>query len=308
MRRMLLVLMLLTLSTVPAAQAPQRGQGEPPTISVETNLVMLPVTVLARHGEFVTDLTADRFVVYDNGEPQPIEFFSSEEMPATVGLVIDSSSSMRVRRPDVTAAATAFASSAHPLDEMFSVNFNEQVWTGLPQGVPFADSVAQLHRALARAPAVGMTALYDAVDLALEHLQLGTRDRRALIVVSDGGDNASNRTLDEVLEHARRANVVIYAVLLADPSGHDAKPAVLRKLTKDTGGALVEPRRSEDVMSAFERIGQDIRSGYMLGYSPSAADNGGFRTIKVVATSRDGRPLTVRTRAGYYAGHSHGTR
>jgi Ca-activated chloride channel family protein len=215
---------------------------------------------------------------------------------------------MRARRADVTAAATAFASSAHPLDEMFSVNFNERVWTGLPQGVPFADSVEQLHRALARAPAVGMTALYDAVELALEHLQLGTRDRRALIVVSDGGDNASSRTLDDVMEHARRANVVIYAVLLADPSGHDAKPAVLRTLAKETGGALAEPRGSDGVLQAFERIGQDIRSGYMLGYSPSAVDNGGFRTIKVVATSRDGRPLTVRTRAGYYAGHSHGTR
>ncbi len=257
---------------------------------------------------FVTDLTADRFVVHDNGEPQPIEFFSSEEMPATVGFVIDASSSMRARRADVTAAATAFAVAAHPLDEMFSVNFNEQAWTGLPRGVPFAESVAQLHQALARAPAVGMTALYDAVELALDHLQLGSRDRRALIVVSDGGDNASTRTLDAVLEHARHANVVIHAVLLADPNGHDAKPAVLRALTKATGGALLEPRRPVDVGTAFEQIGRDIRSGYMLGYSPSAGDNGGFHTIRVVATSRDGRPLTVRTRAGYYAGHSHGTR
>lgn len=308
MRRTLLALMLLTLSTVPAAQTPQHGQGGPPTISVETNLVMLPVTVLDRRGEFVTDLARDRFTVYDNGDAQPIEFFSNEEMPATVGLVIDASSSMRARRADVTAAATAFASSAHPLDELFSVNFNEQVWTGLPRGVRFADSVEQLHLALARVPAVGMTALYDAIDLALEHLQLGTRDRRALIVVSDGGDNASTHTLDDVLAHARSANVVIYAVMLADPSAHDAKPAVLRTLTKETGGTLIEPRRSDDVMGAFGRIGRDIRSGYMLGYSPSPADNGGFRTIKVVATSGDGRPLTVRTRAGYYAGHAHGTR
>lgn len=300
--------MVLALSTALAAQSPPRGQAAPPTISVETNLVLLPVTVLDRRGEFVTDLTRDRFVVYDNGEPQAIEFFSGEEMPATVGLVIDASSSMRARRADVTAAATAFASSAHPLDELFSVNFNEQVWTGLPRGVAFADSVAQLHQALARTPAIGMTALYDAIELALEHLQLGTCDRRALIVVSDGGDNASTHTLDDVLAHARAANVVVHAVLLADPSGHDAKPSVLRTLTKETGGALIEPSRPVDVMTAFDRIGRDIRSGYMLGYSPSARDHGGFRTLKVVATSRDGRPLTVRTRAGYYAGHSHGTR
>lgn len=303
MRRQTLVALGLTLAAVSVIGA-QEGSQAPVIISVETNLVTLPVTVVDRRGRFVPGLTRERFAVYDGGELQDIQFFTHEDTPATIGLVIDSSSSMRGRRDDVTAAATAFASLSHPLDQLFTVNFNEAVWPGLPRHVPFAESVDQLRAALAGAPAQGMTAMYDAIDRALDHLGYGTRDRKVLIVVSDGGDNASARTLAAVLEDARRADAVIYSVILADPDDVDARPDVLRKLSKETGGAAFAPRRVSDVMEAFGRIAQEIRSGYTIGFSPSYPGGDGFRPLRVVATSNDGRPLIVRTRAGYYAGHS----
>jgi Ca-activated chloride channel homolog len=309
MHRLLYAALITGLSAAFVLAAPQDAREIKPTISVETNLVTLSVTVTDAHGELVGGLTREQFTVFDNNEPQSIQFFSNDEMAATVGIVIDCSGSMRKRRTDVTLAATAFATSAHPLDEMFSVNFNDRVWEGLPVGVNFADSVDQLHHALERAPAVGMTALYDGIDRALDHLELGTRDRKALILVSDGGDNASVRTLAEVSERARRTSAVIYAVSLADPDDHDARPDVLRKLTRDTGGLVFIPRAGDDVSRAFALIGQEIRSGYMIGFSPQTAANGGFRTIRVIADAGDRRPLTVRTRAGYYAGRtSRGTK
>ena len=271
-------------------------------ISVETDLVTLAVTVVDPRGRFVPGLSRQQFRVYDNGEPRAIELFTSEDLPATVGLVIDSSSSMRGRRDEVTAAAVAFAGFSHPLDELFTVNFNEAIWTGLPPYVPFAENVEQLRAALSRAPAQGMTALYDAVDVALNHLQLGTRDRRVLILVGDGGDNASALTLDRVVEHARRAGALIFSVMLADPDDREAKPSVLKKLARETGGVMFAPERVQGVMDAFTQIAREIRSGYTIGFSPPDSD--GFRAVRVVVDPGDGRQLLVRTRTGYYAGRS----
>jgi VWFA-related protein len=283
---------------------PQQQVEPPPILSVRTDLVTLPVTVVDRHGRFVTGLDREDFTVYDGGERQTIEFFTSEDTPATVGLVIDSSGSMRGRREEVTAAATAFAALSHPLDEFFIVNFNEAVWPGLPPSVPFTEDRDQLRAALSVTPARGMTALYDAIERALNHLQLGTRDRKALIVVSDGGDNASSQTLDAVLERGRRTSSVIYTVTFSDPDDHDARPQVLKKLAHETGGAAFTPRRGDDVMSSFAQIAREIRSGYTIGFLPPETSEGGFRSIKVVVDAGDRRQLIARTRAGYYAGPS----
>ena len=152
--------------------------------------------------------------MYDNGEQQPIQFFTNEEMPATVGLVIDSSGSMREHRDEVTAAASAFAASATRSTNSSRSTSTKPSGPGCRQVSPSPSNLDQLRRALARAPAIGMTAVFDAVDRALDHLQLGTRDRKVLILVSDGGDNASSQTLAAVVEHARRTNAVIYSVAL----------------------------------------------------------------------------------------------
>ena len=275
---------------------------ESPILSVKTDLVTLAVTVVDRTGAPVTGLRREHFTVYDNGEPQTIQFFTGEDLPATIGLIVDSSASMRGRRDVVTSAADAFATMRHRLDEFFTLNFNEVVWPGLPPSVVFTDDTDQLRAALSTAPAQGMTALYDALDRALTHLQFGTRDRKALIVVSDGGDNASSQTLEVVVERARRTSVVIYSVILFNPDDRDSRPQVLRKLARETGGDAFRPRRAEDVGTALAQVAREIRSGYTLGFTPADTSAGGFRSIRVVADAGDRRQLIARTRAGYYAG------
>jgi VWFA-related protein len=287
--------------------SPQQNVEPPPVISVRTDLVTLPVTVVDRHGAFVTGLRREDFTVYDSGERQTIQLFTSDDVPATIGLLIDSSGSMRGRRDEVTAAAAAFAAMSHPLDEFFTLNFNEAVWLGLPFPLAFTEDAQQLRAALSAAPAQGMTALYDALDRALVHLQRGTRDRKALIVVSDGGDNASSQTLDAVLERARRASAAIYSVTLVDPDDRDARPRVLKTLARDTGARAFTPKRADEVMGAFAQIAREIRSAYTIGFVPTAAPGGGFRPVRVVADAGDRRQLLVRTRAGYYADPSPGT-
>ena len=307
MRPLTYLALLLGLWTALGSASPQQPGELVPVISARTDLVTLTVSVVDRRGGFVTGLRPEHFTVYDSGEPQTIQVFTSEDIPATIGLVIDSSGSMRGRRNLVAAAAAAFADMSHPLDEFFTVNFNEYVWLGLPPDVAFTEDMDELGAALSAAPSYGMTALYDAVDRALDHLQLGSRDRRALIVVSDGGDNASSQTLDAVLEHARRAGAVIYSVTLDNLGDRDANPRVLRKLAGETGARTFTPGSADEVMRSFAQIAREIRSAYTIGFAPTATSDVGFRPIRVVVDGGDRRGLTARTRAGYYAGPSSGT-
>ena len=292
-----LVVALLTA----AAPAPWQERVESPVLSIGTDLVSLTVTVVDRRGAVVAGLRQEHFALYDNGEPQPIEFFTSADVPATIGLLIDSSGSMRGRRDAVTAAAAAFAAMCHPLDQFFTLNFNEAVWPGLPPNVPFTEDTEQLRTALA-APAAGMTALYDALSRGLAHLQRGTRDRKALVVVSDGGDNASAETLDGVVESARLSDAVIYSVTFVDADNRDERRRVLKTLTRETGGRAFIARDTEDVTASFAQIAREIRSGYTIGFVPGDTSRGGFRPVRVVVDAGDRRQLIARTRAGYYAG------
>ena len=284
---------------IAAASASSQQRSELPVLSIGTDLVSLTVTVTDRRGALVPGLRAEHFTVYDNDEPQAIQFFTSDDVAATIGLLVDSSGSMRGRRDDVTAAAAAFADLCHPLDEFFTLNFNEAVWPGLPPQVPFTEDRGQLHAALSAAPAQGLTALYDAVSRGLAHLERGTRDRRALVVVSDGGDNASVQTLDAVVQSARQSNAVIYSVTLADPDNREARRQVLKTLTRQTGGRAFTAGNGQDVLQAFARIAREIRSGYTIGFEPSDT-SGGFRSIRVVVRASHDDELVARTRAGYY--------
>jgi VWFA-related protein len=276
-------------------------QAQPPMLSVTTELVTLPVTVVDRHGELVAGLTREQFVIHDNGRPQAIEFFSNEDLPAAVGLVIDSSGSMRARRADVTRAAAAFAATSHPLGQFFTVNFNERVWLGLAPELAFTADRGQLAAAVGSAPTRGMTALYDAIHAALDHLELGSLHRRALVIVSDGGDNASAHTLGSVLDSARQSGAALYTVALPDPDDRTARPRDLRTLADETGGRAFTPRRPEEITAAFVEIAREIRSAYMIGFSPSENAREGFHSIRVTVDAGEGPPLIARTRAGYYA-------
>lgn len=303
MTRLIYPTLLLALGSALAADSPQQGI-EAPTLSARTELVTLSVTVVDQRGAVVHDLRQEHFTVYDNGEPRPIHFFTSEDLPATVGLVVDSSGSMRGRGEERAALAAAFAAIVRPFDEFFTLNFNEAVWPGLPPRVAFTSDPIQLRAALLAAPAQGMTALYDALDRGIEHLQHGTRDRKALIVVSDGGDNASLQTLGGVLGRARQMTAVIYCVRLFDPDNRDARPQVLKALASETGGRVFTAKRPEDVTRSLRQIAQEIRGGYMIGVEPVETSESGFRSIRVVVDTGNDRQLTARTRAGYYAGQA----
>jgi VWFA-related protein len=292
MPRTVLLLSLLGL----LAQPPQ----DPPEFSSTTELVVLHVSVVDRKDGFVAGLTRDAFTVLEDGRPQSIAFFESKETPVTVGLVIDSSGSMLRRREAVIAAGMAFAESSHPDDEMFTINFNEKVWPGLAPGRLFTSDHAELRQALHRSGARGQTALFDAVDAGLRHLDAASRPRRVLVVISDGADNASRATFDAVLDGALRRDVVIYGMGIVDRNDRDANPGVLKKLAEVTGGESFFPREIDDVLPALERIAADIRSCYTIGYvPPKTGPARGRRAVRVTVRPPDGRKLSARARSAY---------
>jgi VWFA-related protein len=261
------------------------------------------VTVTDGKSRPIAGLPKEAFTIYEDGRSQPVTFFHNEDNPVTVGLVLDCSGSMQRKREAVIAAGLAFARSSHPKDEMFTVNFNEQVWDGLPPSMPFTTDVAQLQQALERSTARGTTALFDGLGTALKHLAQGHEQKKVLILVSDGGDNASTSKFEEVLDLALRMDALIYTISIKDEYDRDAKPEVLKKLARATGGESFFLSKLEDVTPSLERIAHDIRSGYTLGYSPSQ-DTAGYRAIRVDVHAPDGRKLNVRARSGYVGGGS----
>jgi len=277
------------------AQAPRAS----PAFKSGTDLAVLHVSVVDKHAGFVSGLPRDAFAVYEDGRPQPIAFFQNDDTPVSVGFVIDSSQSMFTRRDAVIAAGMAFAESSHPGDEIFTLNFNERIWPGLPDGQAFTSNHAELHEALNRSAARGQTALFDAVAAGLTHLDGGSMTRRVLIVVSDGGDNASRTRYADVLDAALRRDVVIYTVGLYDDYDRDARPEILRQLAAATGGEACFPRKLEEVAPALERIASDIRSSYTIGYVPPESDRAAPRRIRVDVRPPAGRRLSVRARSAY---------
>ena len=282
----------------------QTEQPQPQNvIRSESDLVVLPVTITDHKGRFVPGLKQRDFHIYENGQPQTISEFSHGDVPVTTGLVIDSSGSMHLNRPEVAAAAKDFLSSSNPRDQVFVVNFNERVSLGLPENVPFTDNVAQLEAAVFRGPATGMTALYDAVGVALKHLNDSLENnKRALIIISDGGDNASHEDFRQVLNTALHENAIIYAIGILDAQEADVSPRILRKLAKDTGGRAYFPTSAAVLPDICHEIATDLREQYTIAYIPSdRREDGTYRTIRVVVRAPGKGSLVVRTRKGYFA-------
>ncbi len=298
------VVLFVLLGLVQRNQAwslsPRPPQQDPIQINVE--LVVLHATVLNREHLPVAGLGQTSFQIFEDGVPQEIESFRREDIPVTVGLVIDNSGSMRPKRAEVIAAALAFARASNAHDQHFLVNFNENVTFGLPAGLPFTGDLAQLEVALSTVTANGKTALYDAVAVALEHLKKGKRDKEVLIVVSDGADNASRQDAARVIALAKKSEAIIYTIGIYEPDDPDRNPGSLKQLAKATGGEAFLPQSARETTSICERIARDIRSQYTLTYSPSNMKyDGKYRSIQVKAKAPGGESLLVRTRAGYYA-------
>ena len=279
-------------------------QVPPPyRISVNVDLVVLHATVHDRKNGFASDLSKQDFVVYEAGILQTIRLFQHEDVPVAVGLVVDHSGSMRPKMMDVIAAARTFVRFSNPEDQMFVVNFNEKVTIGLSRETLFTNRADQLESAILNAPVSGQTALYDAVAEALARLQANERDKKVLIVISDGGDNASAHTLGEVLKMAGQSSAMVYAIGIFDKDDPDSHPDVLRRIARATGGEAFLPGEPKEVTAICEHIARDIRHQYTIGYLPSeAAQPGAYRSIRVEANAAGHGKLIVRARTGYIAG------
>jgi VWFA-related protein len=271
------------------------------TLRVDANLVILSATVLNHNNALVSGLSKDDFQVYEDHALQSIKHFSHEDIPVTVGLVIDNSGSMASKRADVIDAALLFAQSSNPQDQIFVVNFNEHVSFGLPKDIHFTDRRDQLQLALSTIHTIGETALYDAIASSIDHLKLGKCDKKVLIVISDGGDNASKHSLAQVISMAKASDAIIYAIGIFDEQDGDQNPDVLKRFAKETGGEAFFPESSKEIASICEGIARDIRNQYTLAYVPAIPKpSGGYRMIDVKASApRRGR-LSVRTRTGYF--------
>ncbi|MEO8594269.1 MAG: VWA domain-containing protein [Candidatus Solibacter sp.] len=295
----------------PAGARGEAGQQEPAPpsaatagakISVNVDLVQLRATVRNRKGGLVSGLQKQDFQVYEDGRPQSIAWFQHEDVPVAIGLVVDNSGSMKRKRADVAAAALAFARSSNPEDELFVVNFNEHVTFGLPEMKLFSADPSELVEALMGEPTAGKTALYDAIEAGFSRLQKATRNKEVLIVVSDGGDNASKHTLDEVLLDAARSDAMIYTIGLFDEYDRDRNPGVLRRIAQATGGEAFFPAEPSAAVRICRGIAQEIRSQYTIGYTPAIQNlDGGYRKIRVGIVGHRGEKLLVRTRDGYIA-------
>jgi VWFA-related protein len=284
---------------VPENVAPDQP---PYRIAVDVNLVVLHPVVRDRSGGFVSDLAEQHFSIYEDGVLQSIRLFRQEDTPVTVGLVVDHSGSMRPKLNEVIVAATAFAQSSNSADEMFIVNFNENVSLGLPATSPFTNRSSELEAALSHMPALGMTALYDAAVAGLEQLSAGSRDKKILLIVSDGGDNASAHSLTQVLEMAEQSQAIIYTIGVFDEGDPDKNPKVLKRLARESGGASFFPGSLDQIVGVCENIARDIRNQYAIGYFSNNLADGERRSIRVDARSPGRGKLVVRSRASYVQG------
>ncbi|HEX3702621.1 MAG TPA: VWA domain-containing protein [Vicinamibacterales bacterium] len=278
----------------------QEPAPKPSFHSASTELVVLPVTVTDTKGRFISDLARDRFTVYDNDRRQEMALFTNEDTPVTVGLVVDNSGSMRPKVGEVVAASLAFARISNPQDELFTLEFSDDVQDANPGRQLLADDVESLRTSLTASLPDGRTALYDALIAGLDRVNAGNRARRVLILISDGGDNASTATLAEVLARARASNVTIYTIGLFDSDDRDSNPRVLKSIAQTTGGERFLPASPGPLLTACERIAREIRSGYTIGYAPPDRD-GRYHRVRVEVARGDGPKMITRTRPGYFA-------
>jgi Ca-activated chloride channel homolog len=282
----------------PAAQTPV--EDDIATFRAGTQLVELPVSVLDKNGKPITGIPQSAFKVFENNIEQPIKVFRSEDQPVSIGIVIDNSGSMRDKRARVAAAALALVKLSNPQDEEFIVDFNDDTY--LDQ--PFTSDIKKLETTLARIDSQGGTAMRDAISLSIDYMnQKAARDRKVLLVVTDGNDNTSNIELDPLVRKAQASEVLIYCIgLLNEEDAHDRKSAqhALKELAEASGGQDYYPKDLAEVEKITPEVAHEIRNQYILAYSPTnTALDGTFRQIKV--TLKGYGNATVRTRNGYYA-------
>lgn len=288
----------LLLAALVGPLAAQEDSGA--VFRAETRLVVLHASVVDRNGRLVTDLPQSAFTVYENDVEQKVKIFRREDVPVSLGLIIDNSGSMADKRRDVEAAALTLVKNSNPQDEVFIVNFNDEAYLD----VDFTSDIKKLEEGLTRIDSRGGTAMRDAISMSIDHLlEKGKRDKKVLLVVTDGNDNTSSTTLEKLIQKAQQSEVLIYAVGLLDKEQRRERKRAeraLNALTSASGGLAYFPKDTEEVEPICARVAHELRNQYVIAYSPLNQElDGTYRRIKVEVKGR-GNP-TVRTRSGYYA-------
>ncbi len=301
-----LALLLLLAATLAAQVRPK--STDPEKLVVDVDLVVLHTTVLDEKGHLVTSLPANSFRVYEDNVEQKLSVFRNEDVPVTAGLVLDNSASMRPNRHQMMAGALRFIETSNAMDEIFIVNFNDDYYLDL-RDKDFSNDVKELKEALEKTNTRGSTAFYDAARASLQHLKRGTRQKKVLLVITDGVDNASISNFNTVLREAQQSEAGIYLVALPC-EGNDKRDCrrakrEMRKLADTSGGLATFPTSIEQVDALCRQIAHDIRNQYVIGYYPTnKARDGSFRNVRVelVNAPKGAGKLTPRHRMGYYAG------
>jgi len=313
MRKTIFAVGILLSSFVLLAQdrsQPQKSDKDKGyTLSVETLEVQLPISVLDKEGRPVNGLTKDHFQIFEDKVQQTIKTFKHEDIPLSIGLIIDNSGSMRNKRERVNSAALAFVRESNPEDETFIVNFDDSAY--LEQD--FTGSIGDLIDALDNIDARGETALYDAVYLSADHVKAGKKDKRALLLITDGEDNVSKYGINKVFEALKQSKVTLYAIGLLeenDQRGGLFKKSPSKKAKEDlekfaeiTGGQSFFPKNLDEVEELVKHIAHDLRNHYTVSYTPTNTKlDGSYRdiTVKVNPPKNLGK-LTWHTKQGYYA-------
>lgn len=281
----------------------QKGQNGMYVLHADVDEVLLDCAVVDEKGRTLTDLTQNNFRVWEDGTPQTINAFRHQDQPVSMGILVDNSGSMRDKRAAVNAAAFHLLRASNPQDAAFIVNFSDRAY--LDQG--FTSDLVALNRGLSRYDSHGTTALYDAVAASADELAKHAKHRKeVLLIITDGSDNASHLTLQQVIRRVQSlGGPVVYAIGLEyDTSRDEAREAheALQQLSSETGGVAYFPNSIDDVDRIAAEVAQDIRNQYVIAYhSTKPASLGGYRTVHVEAHGPRGSKLVVRTRRGYYA-------
>ena len=282
-------------------QKPADDQSEVFVFKKQVREVILHATVVDEQRRLVTNLDRPAFTAFENGVPQPTTSFHREDAPVAMGIVIDNSGSMRENREKVNQAVLNLIRAGSPKDQSFVVNFSQDSY--LDQD--FTSDIDLLQQALQKISTQGRTALYDAIVASTVHLKNNTRvERKVLLVITDGRDNASRETLQEAMRRLQRENgPTLYAIGLLGDELQSSDTGALRSLAEVTGGVAYFPKRLDEVDEITQTVARDIHSQYTIGYKPTNhSKDGGYRAIEVRAQTPGHRKLTVRTRSGYYAG------
>jgi len=275
-------------------------------IRVDTNIVLIPVAVTDPYSRFVTGLEKENFKLYEEKVEQEILQFSSEDAPLSVGIVFDTSGSMGAKLQKSRQAVAQFLKTANPEDEFFLVQFNDR-----PElTVPFTPDTEEIQNRLTFIQSKGRTALFDGVYLAMHEMTKARNGRRAILIISDGGDNSSRYTESEVRNKVRETDVQIYAIGIFEPSGARGRtpeelsgPGLLAEVTEQTGGRHFAVDNLAELPDVAAKIGLELRNQYVLAYTPkNAARDGKYRRVQVKLVKTTGLPpLKAMFRTGYYA-------